>query len=638
MDEFEKKIQYKVTKLLEEIQQVDSIYLLNILNQKLIHSIQPEPTDLPDGFTQKFHFLCGLIISSPITQISPFSDNPDRLDKILNLTNEIYEEYSNLWLSRPSLDGTNEEEKVREYSAGLVAFLTALHEPKLGSTEQFMQLTLEQFEPFDDKFLVPSIGLTTQQILDISLEIATKVRDQYEAVINDYADAMQPIIEAWRALNEGHITFEESVHQARKAGSPHSRLKENERMFLEAFSVSDQELKTKFGEEAVNGYFDIFVFTPGSINTEFRLPTDFNELELTPFMQVDEGRFYATESVRLLHAIPTGLEYLLTQSQYAKNFFKHRDKLTQKKTVELLKTVFTTSPVYENAYYGYSNSREFETDILIPVGRTLLICEVKAKALRSPLHTEGNIQKIKKDFQESIQKGYDQALRTLNYICSNQHARFVSKNGKLLCEFENTDFDEYQLLIVTQESFGALTTDLSILLSKTPDDPYPVAISLFDLELLVSRLNEPTGLLKYLRQRVELHGHVFSHDELDYAGYYLSYGNLDFSRQLKVEPNGLIVLGPEFSRIFDLDWFRKHGFNVEDDIKNDGPYFAVMRRHADEVDIGVAGNPDSFRTVTIGGTKPERKTVFPKLKGRNRNEPCPCGSGLKYKKCCGKGG
>ena len=632
-----KNIQHKIEKLLEELQQVDSIYLLNILNQKLIHSIHPEPTDLPDGFTQQFHFLCGLIVSSPITQKSPFSNDPDRLDKILNLTNEIFEEYANLWLSRPSLDGSDEKNKVRDYSAGLVAFLTALHEPKLGSTEQFMQLTLEQFEPFDDQFLVPSIGLTTQQILDISLEIVTKVRDQYEAVINDYADAMQPIIEAWKALNEGHITLEESARRAKKHGLPHSRLQENESMFLEAFSVSDQELKAKFGEESINAYFDIFAFTPGSINTEFRLPTDFNELELTPFMQVGEGKYFAIESVRLLHSIPTGLERLLTQNQYAKNFFEHRDKLTQKKAVELLKSVFTTSPVYENAYYGYNNSREFETDILIPVGRTLLICEVKAKALRSPLHTEGNIQKIKKDFKVSIQKGYDQALRTLNYICSNQPSRFVSKNGRLLFEFENTDFDEYQLLIVTQESFSALATDLSVLLSKTPDDPYPVAISLFDLELLVSRLNEPSELLKYLYQRRELHGHVFSHDELDYAGYYLSYGNLDFSRQLKVEPNGLIVLGPEFSKIFDLDWFKKHGFNVENDTNSDGPYFSVMRRHGDEVDIGVAGNPDSFRTVTIGGTKPERKTIFPKLKGRNRNEPCPCGSGLKYKKCCGKG-
>jgi len=222
MDEFEKKIQHIIGKLVEELQQVDSIYLLNILNQKLIHSIQPEPTDLPDGFTQQFHFLCGLIVSSPIIQKSPFSDDPDRLDKILNLTNEIFEEYTNLWLSRPSLDGSNEENKVRDYSAGLVAFLTALHEPKLGSTEQFMQLTFEQFEPFDDQFLVPSIGLTTQQILDISLEIVTKVRDQYEAVINDYADAMQPIIEAWKALNEGHITLEESVRRAKKHGFPHS--------------------------------------------------------------------------------------------------------------------------------------------------------------------------------------------------------------------------------------------------------------------------------------------------------------------------------------------------------------------------------------------------------------------------------
>jgi len=465
----------------------------------------------------------------------------------------------------------------------------------------------------------------------------TKVRYQYEAVAIDYADVIRPINEVWKALNKGHITLEESVLQAKKHEIPHSRLQENGSMFLEAFSVSVQELKAKFGEDPINAYFSVFAFTPGSINVEFRLPTDFNELELTPLVRVGEDKLFAIEFVRLLHSIPTSLERLLTQSQYAKNFFEHRDKLTQKKAAELLKTVFTTSPVYENAYYGNNNSREFETDILIPVGRTLLICEVKAKALRSPLHTEGNIQKIKKDFKESIQKGYDQALRTLNYIRSNQFPRFVSKNGKLLYEFENADFDEYQLLIVTQESFGALATDLSVLLSKTPDDSYPVAISLFDLELLVSRLNEPSELLKYLYQRKELHGHVFSHDELDYAGYYLIYGNLDFRLQLKVDPNGLIVLGPEFSKIFDLDWFKKHGVNVESNTKSESPYFSVMRRHGDEVDIGVAGNPDSFRTVTIGGTKPERKTNFPKLKGRNRNEPCPCGSGFKYKDAAVKG-
>ena len=31
-----------------------------------------------------------------------------------------------------------------------------------------------------------------------------------------------------------------------------------------------------------------------------------------------------------------------------------------------------------------------------------------------------------------------------------------------------------------------------------------------------------------------------------------------------------------------------------------------------------------------------RKTTIVKEKTPGRNEPCPCGSGKKYKKCCGK--
>ncbi|MFS0647008.1 SEC-C metal-binding domain-containing protein [Siminovitchia sp. 179-K 8D1 HS] len=31
-----------------------------------------------------------------------------------------------------------------------------------------------------------------------------------------------------------------------------------------------------------------------------------------------------------------------------------------------------------------------------------------------------------------------------------------------------------------------------------------------------------------------------------------------------------------------------------------------------------------------------RKTAAPKSKKIGRNEPCPCGSGKKYKKCCGR--
>lgn len=35
------------------------------------------------------------------------------------------------------------------------------------------------------------------------------------------------------------------------------------------------------------------------------------------------------------------------------------------------------------------------------------------------------------------------------------------------------------------------------------------------------------------------------------------------------------------------------------------------------------------------GEAVEPVRAHPLLKGRNRNNPCPCGSGLKVKKCCG---
>ena len=40
-----------------------------------------------------------------------------------------------------------------------------------------------------------------------------------------------------------------------------------------------------------------------------------------------------------------------------------------------------------------------------------------------------------------------------------------------------------------------------------------------------------------------------------------------------------------------------------------------------------------FRKVSADGGRRERPVVRPGLK-IGRNDPCPCGSGRKYKKCC----
>lgn len=53
---------------------------------------------------------------------------------------------------------------------------------------------------------------------------------------------------------------------------------------------------------------------------------------------------------------------------------------------------------------------------------------------------------------------------------------------------------------------------------------------------------------------------------------------------------------------------------------------------------------DPIRNATLGNTifpadddtNPDANIGKQKMKGRDRNKPCPCGSGKKYKKCCGK--
>lgn len=185
-------------------------------------------------------------------------------------------------------------------------------------------------------------------------------------------------------------------------------------------------------------------------------------------------------------------------------------------------------------------------------------------------------------------------------------------------------------MVVTAESFGNLATNLSALLDKDPDDSYPLAISLFDLDLLVTRLNTPERFLDYIRQRSALHGLVYGGDELDFAGYYLKYGNLDLSEHLRGR-EGMIMLGGDFSRIFDEDWYKGHGFDVGGDDKAAGPYVAVTERKGNDITVGARGNPQSFKTFRIGGAQ---KNTLP-MKGSERNAPCPCGSGKKFKKCCG---
>jgi preprotein translocase subunit SecA len=60
---------------------------------------------------------------------------------------------------------------------------------------------------------------------------------------------------------------------------------------------------------------------------------------------------------------------------------------------------------------------------------------------------------------------------------------------------------------------------------------------------------------------------------------------------------------------------------------------AAVEHIREELESGVAETTLSTNETESPKNKPQRAVKKPK-----RNEPCPCGSGLKYKSCCGKSG
>jgi len=218
---------------------------MSLLNQKAIHFNNQDISlsEIPDGFVQKFNYINGLVVSRQLKKKNDESRSGN-LDRIIELTDEIFNEYTMHWIKRPSLDGSHDTKKISEYGAGLTSFLSNLYQPKFGSTEQFIQFIFEQFEEFDDTFFIPQIGITIHQFVDISSAISEKISENYNLYIKNYSEIMKPVIETWRQFRDGAITLEDAKHKheplAKELRGKDHRIK-NLSDFISCFVVSKRD-------------------------------------------------------------------------------------------------------------------------------------------------------------------------------------------------------------------------------------------------------------------------------------------------------------------------------------------------------------------------------------------------------------
>lgn len=186
---------------------------------------------------------------------------------------------------------------------------------------------------------------------------------------------------------------------------------------------------------------------------------------------------------------------------------------------------------------------------------------------------------------------YEQAIILKKFIEDKQDAVLYENKNK---KFTIQDVATKRILpiVLTLNQFGGLAVNTSLILEKEESQPYPWVCNWHDLENIIEILKylnkEPEDFIDYIIWRIESHPNVLSSDELNVIeGYFM---NSQARKQ-----NGAIFFPANGPSLIDKIYFEKHAIPYE---------------------------------------YPVATTVVRKKKKIGRNEPCPCGSGKKFKKCC----
>ena len=86
----------------------------------------------------------------------------------------------------------------------------------------------------------------------------------------------------------------------------------------------------------------------------------------------------------------------------------------------------------------------------------------------------------------------------------------------------------------------------------------------------------------------------------------------------------------------EIEQIRRKGMTV---VPGSTQMAGMLAENADKLRaMGINIDLDSnAREIDTAFVSPDRKTVIAGKKKIYPNDPCPCGSGKKYKKCCGRG-
>lgn len=591
---------------------------LDVLNgyQLRIDAVQTDKSGVPDGFMIKWRYLWALLLSNS------FSDGNSRHDwefgSLDQLIEKIFETYAFGALYEPGRHPGSEKEFLTRLGLGL-----RVREPDvLAFPEQIQNWASARLQPFNDSYFLPVFGLRFEEILAWVGHLIHNTELELNAWVQELASIYRDTEPIRDQFARGDLTPEGARNKAveLKIGD---RLQSNAYRSESVHLFSIEDLGCGIPEAALRALLKLFGIRPGDVGAGYKFPHDENPLEYKTFVALPDGRFYFLDPASAYRiAARTFEREILADSRLRDRYLRNRDRATERWVTERMRKVFQGGEIYPNYYLERGGQ---EKDLLVRHGDTLILLECKNTRVRPFKGSGDDLLKFEEDFKNSIQLGYEQALEVKRRILENQEAVFFDNRGEPYFSVRRNEIKRFYIVCVTITPRGLFGTDLSYELKKPDAEPYPLALKLLDFDTICRHLGQPEQFIAYLEARERLHGHVRTGDELNFAGYFLKYGNLDLQE--------VTFLDDTFSGIFDRAWYKEKGIEVEE--PNSPPVLTSMTRSGNR--LLFEHSTGRKELIKVPPELVERASGRPviRMKGSKRNEPCPCGSGRKLKHCHG---
>jgi hypothetical protein len=617
--DFRKRIERALVPLVAELRdQLKLCPTLWVFNYYLArsHAARLYKNEMPDGYWVKWRYLWAILLALPWRASDNAGSKEPDYAEIDRLIEEIFDVYRVGAIYDPGVTPGSEPEFLARLGLAI-----KVREPEvLAFPEQIKDWALTRFEPFDDSYFLPTFGVRFRQITAWIDGLIEEVSSRSALAIDEGAQVRRDL----ERLRDRFVENPLEIKAIRLEGREiklEERMMANEDHFEGVHVFSPDELQTSLPPGPTE-LIDLLAISPGTISPDLTYPHEENPLEFKTLIALPDNTFYFLDPANAYRIMAKIFErQILSSDALRDRYLKKRDKLTETFVANKLRSIFPKAAIYQN-YYVEKGSRE--KDILVAQDDTVILVECKNSRVRGFAGGGDDLVKYDSDFEKSVQYAYGQALEVKQLLRANAETVFYDEKKREWFKLFGVQIKRIFIVCITITPRGAFGTDLSYQLEKPATEPFPASINLFDFDTITKHLNTPERFTGYLSARESLHGKAHTGDELNYAGYFLKYGNLNIADN--------VFLDDTFATIFDRKWYAEKGIAVEEPT-NDLIVTSVERK----------GNKVMFES---SGSRSEvlippavfdhiARTRGIAMKGSDRNKPCPCGSGRKFKICCG---